>query len=73
MCEELEVLRRRFEDATTVFDAARESLTSRIGVSPKVEFRAPSRELERAWINLSRSRRALNAHVMAHDCQAASA
>jgi len=73
VCRELETLRKRFEDATTVFDGARESLTLRIGVCPKIEFRALSRELDRAWINLSRARRALNEHAMTHDCQATSA
>jgi hypothetical protein len=73
VCDELTTLRARFEEAITTFDAANESLYDRIGVCPRVEFRALSRELDRAWINLSRARRALHEHIVTHNCQAVSA
>lgn len=73
MCNELAVLRKRFEGAITTFDAATQSLLIRIGVCPNVEFRALSRELDRAYIELSRARRVLHDHITTHDCQAGTA
>jgi hypothetical protein len=67
-CEERVRLEEEHEQASARFDAAREALNERIGVSSRAEFRALSEGLDNAWVGLRRARTALDNDVWEHQC-----
>jgi hypothetical protein len=72
-CHERVRLEDMYAEAATVLDTARQDLNNRIGICSKAEFQALSRRVDTAWINLSRVRRFLHEHILAHGCRLADA
>lgn len=68
-CQERNHLSQEHFDAGVVFDAARQALQARIGVSSKEEFLALDQAAERAWANLQNARQALDNHIRNHGCE----
>ena len=69
-CQERDLLRNEHAEAGAAFDAARQVLQDRMGVSPKSEFLVLNQATEKAWANLQRAHQALDAHIRSHDCEA---
>jgi hypothetical protein len=68
VCEELQILKAHCNEASAFLDAMSTLLKRRIGICSDVEFRALSREVDRAWSHLSSARRALHDHIVGHGC-----
>lgn len=71
VCEERQILQALYDEASAFLDATSTLLKRRIGICSEAEFRALSREVNRAWDNLSSALRALHDHIMRHRCREA--
>ena len=67
-CEERSRLEREYQEVCGAFDRARRELQAKIGVLPKKEYAALSREAELAWDALQKSHTALDRHLRQHSC-----
>jgi hypothetical protein len=70
-CQERNLLQQEHAEAGAAFDAARQALQARIGVSPKNEFLALDQATEKAWENLQRAHQKLDQHIRRHGCEKA--
>ena len=70
-CGERERLETEHTCAGVAFDAARQALQARIGVSPRAEFFALNQATERAWEVLQHARKTLDRHIREHGCELA--
>lgn len=68
-CEERQILQALCDEASAFLDATETVLKRRIGVCSEAEFRSLSREVDRAWDNLSSARLALHDHIVKHRCR----
>jgi hypothetical protein len=68
-CEERARLEKQHAESGAAFDAARQRLQSRIGVSLKNEFLSLDRTADEAWSNLQKVRKALDQHIREHRCE----
>jgi hypothetical protein len=68
VCEEGQILQALCDEASAFLEAMSTLLKQRIGICSEVEFRALSRDVDRAWNHLSSARRALHDHVVMHRC-----
>jgi len=70
-CDERTQLENEHGEAGLAFDAAREVLQERIGISPKEDFISLSRAVDTTWDAVNRTRVALDEHIREHNCQKA--
>jgi hypothetical protein len=68
-CPEHDLLRQQHAEAGAAFDAARQALQARIGVSSRNEFLALDQATEKAWADLQRVHQALDEHIRSHGCE----
>lgn len=68
-CEERARLKEEHSHAKARYDAARETLDSRMGVSSRDEFRRLTHAIDEAWVALERARSLLDRHVKEHGCE----
>lgn len=71
VCEERQILQALCDEASAFLDATNVLLKRRIGVCSELEYRALSRDVDRAQNNLSARRRALHDHTVSHGCRGA--
>ncbi len=57
-----------FSQASAAFEASRERLQARMGVSSKHEYERLNREVEEAWATLQKVRHELDHHIREHSC-----
>jgi len=70
-CGERTRLEKEHHEAGAAFDAARQRLQARIGVSSQSEFRLLDQAVEEAWSNVQKARNALDRHIREHPCEKA--
>lgn len=70
VCEEQARLVRQLIEAKTRYQAAREALENRIGVSPREEFLRLSNAIDEAWVEVERAQYLLDQHTKEHGCEA---
>jgi hypothetical protein len=68
-CEEHTRLEREHSQAKTRYDAARETLESKMGVTSRDEFLRLTHSIDETWVALERARYLLDRHVTEHGCE----
>lgn len=68
-CEERARLDKELSEAKTRYQAARETLDSRIGVSPRAEFLRLTSAIDEAWVEVERAQYLLDQHTKEHGCE----
>jgi hypothetical protein len=72
-CTDAIRLERTLAQALAIFEEAQRQIQSRLGVLPRAEYFALSRDVDRAWAAVQRARTALDKHFREHPCRAATA
>jgi hypothetical protein len=67
-CEERARLERQVADTEAAHQAARRSISEKIGVSSREEFRDLAAAVERARIAHEKARHLLKQHIQTHGC-----
>jgi hypothetical protein len=66
VCGERARLEKLHNDAEEAFDAARKTVTEKIGITTREEFAALTRAVDTTWHTLESARFALDEHIRAH-------
>lgn len=68
-CMESVRLEHQYLEAQTAFDEAHRDLHAKMGILPRGEYLALSRDVDQAWLTVQRTRTAVDRHMREHSCR----
>ncbi len=68
-CMESVRLEHQYLEAQTAFDEAHRDLHAKVGILPRGEYLALSRDADQAWLTVQRTRTAVDRHMREHSCR----